>query len=263
MTAVELFTEIDRRPDAQSVLLLNSLGSTLAMWDPQLPELRAQFRVIRCDTRGHGRSPVPPGPYSIDDLVDDVVALLDQLGLESAHIVGLSLGGMTALRLAAREPQRVDRLAVLCTSALLGPPQMWADRATLVREHGTVAIASTIVSRWLTPEHRAADPAYAGELEAMIAGISTDGYVASCAAIEHMDLRGELGSITAPTLAIAGALDDVTPPPHLAEIADGVVDGKLLVVDNAAHLANLDQPKLVGTALVEHLLGASHPDAED
>jgi 3-oxoadipate enol-lactonase len=216
--------------------------------------------VIRCDLRGHGRSPVPPGPYSIDDLVDDAVAVLDRWQVERAHVVGLSLGGMTAMRLAARDPQRVDRLVVLCTSGLLGPPEGWAERARLVRAEGTAAVASTVVQRWLSPEHRAADPAYTAQLEAMIAATPAEGYAASCAAIEHMDLRADLRSITAPTLALAGALDPVTPPADLAAIVEAIPGSRLTVIDHAAHLANLDQPLLVNTALVEHLTYASDPE---
>ena len=122
MTAVEVHHAEAGPADAPVVVLIGSLGSTLAMWDPQVPALRQRFRVVRYDARGHGSSPVPPGPYVLDDLVDDTVALLDRLGVARAHVVGLSLGGMTAMRLAAREPARVDRLALLCTSALLGPP---------------------------------------------------------------------------------------------------------------------------------------------
>jgi 3-oxoadipate enol-lactonase len=263
MTAVHIHSESSGPLSAPVVLLLNSLGSTLAMWDLQMSPLRSHFRVIRCDLRGHGLSPVPPGPYSIDDLVDDTVALLDRWELDRAHVVGLSLGGMAALRLAAREPDRVDRLAVLCTSALLGPPEGWAERARLVRAEGTVAVASTVVGRWLTPEHRSADPEFAAQLEAMIAATPAEGYAASCAAIEHLDLRADLGSITAPTLAIAGAQDPVTPPPHLAAIVDAVPGSRLLVVDAAAHLANVGQPAIVSAALVEHLTGALPTDSED
>jgi 3-oxoadipate enol-lactonase len=263
MTAVHIHSESSGPLGSPPIVLLNSLGSTMDVWDLQMEVLRSHFRVIRSDLRGHGLSPVPPGPYSIDDLVDDTVALLDRWQLERAHVVGLSLGGMVALRLAAREPDRVDRLAVMCTSALLGPPEGWAERARLVRAEGTAAVASTVVGRWLTPEHRAADPAFAEQLEAMIASIPAEGYAASCAAIEHMDLRGDLSSITAPTVAIAGAQDPVTSPPHLAAIVEAIPGSRLLVIDDAAHLANLDQPAAVSAALVEHLTGGPRKDSED
>ena len=235
-------------------MLAGSLGSTLAMWDPQAPALAEHLRVVRYDLRGHGRSPVPPGPYSMDDLVDDLVALLDRLEVERAHVVGLSLGGMIAIRMAVREPRRVDRLALMCTSASLGPPQGWADRAAAVRADGTASIAAAVVGRWLTPEQHRAYPTLVAELEAMIASTSVEGYAASCAAIEHMDQRADLATIVAPTLTIAGSDDPVTPPAHLAAIASAIPGARLLVLDGAAHLANLGQPAAVNQALIGHLV---------
>jgi 3-oxoadipate enol-lactonase len=246
-------------PDAPTVLLLGSVGSTLEMWRPQLPALTAAYRVVSADTRGHGQSPVPPGPYEIDDLVDDALALLDDIGVERAHIVGLSLGGMTALRLAARAPGRVDRLAVLCTSALLGPAQMWADRAAAVRAGGMAAIADATVARWLTAPYRAANPDTVAWLRSMLCSQPVEGYAECCGAIERMDLRADLASIGAPLLAIAGADDPMTTSEHLAAIADGVQDGRLLVVVDAAHLANVQQPAAVNSAILAHLAGGSHP----
>ena len=252
--AVAVHHEVSGPVEAPVVVLAGSLGSTLAMWDPQVPALSEHLRVVRYDLRGHGRSPVPPGPYSMDDLVDDMVALLDRLEVERAHVVGLSLGGMAAIRMAVREPHRVDRLALLCTSACLGPPQGWAERAAAVRTDGTASIAAAVVGRWLTAEQYQADPALVAELEAMIASTPVEGYAASCAAIEHMDQRGDLASILAPTLALAGSDDPVTPPAHLAAIATAIPGGRLLVLDGAAHLANLGQRTAVNEALIGHLV---------
>jgi 3-oxoadipate enol-lactonase / 4-carboxymuconolactone decarboxylase len=251
MTAVDLHVVEDGDPAAPAVLLLGSLGSTLEMWDPQVPALAGRFRVLRCDARGHGRSPVPPGPYALDDLVDDVVALLDRLGVARAHVVGLSLGGMTALRLAAREPARVDRLALLCTSALLGPAQAWTERAATVRAQGTGAVADAVVDRWLTPAGR--DPALLERLRAMVAATPAEGYAACCEAIAAMDLRHDLSRVAAPTLALAGADDPATPPVHLEVIAAGVPGAVLQVLPRAAHLASLEQADAVNAALLAHL----------
>jgi 3-oxoadipate enol-lactonase len=239
--------------DAPVVVLSNSLGSTLAMWDAQAPRLAERFRVVRYDTRGHGRSPVPQGPYSIDDLADDLLGLLDRLEVDRAHLVGLSLGGMTAMRLAARNPERVDRLAVLCTSALLGPAEAWHDRAATVRAQGTGAVAEAVVGRWYTGEFAARYPDRVAAAEAMVAATPAEGYAGCCEAIAAMDLTGDLSAIAAPTLAIAGADDPATPPEHLERIAAGVKDGSLLVVPRAAHLASDEQPEIVNRALVDHL----------
>jgi len=253
VSAVQVHAEITGRDDGPVVVLSNSLGSTHRMWEPQLAALQQRFRVVRYDTRGHGSSPVPNGPYGIDDLADDLVALLDRLGVERAHLVGLSLGGMTAMRVAGRNPERVDKLALLCTGAQLPPASNWTDRAATVRAHGSVAVAAAVVERWFTPEFLAAHPDIRATHEAMVAATAAEGYAGCCEAIASLDLRGELTSITAPTLAIAGADDPATPPPKLEEIAGGVKDGRLLVVPQAAHLANAEQPGIVTPALIEHL----------
>lgn len=256
VNAVAVHHELSGRPDGPTVLLSNSLGSTLAMWDRTVPALEEHFRVVRYDTRGHGRSPVPDGPYDIDDLVDDVVALLDLLGLEKVHFVGLSLGGMTGMHLAARHPERVDRLALVCTGPLLEPSQGWHDRAAAVRSSGSRAVADAVVLRWFTEGFREREPDRVAAAVAMIAATPAEGYAGCCEVIAAMDLRGELGRITAPTLAIAGADDPATPPWQLQLIAESVADGQLLVVPDAAHLANDEQPEAVNAALLEHL-GAS------
>src|SRR4051795_277944 len=147
MTAVEVDATVDGPEDAPVVVLSNSLGADRSMWDPQVPALAERYRVVTYDARGHGSSPVPAGPYSVDDLADDLLALLDRVGAERAHLVGLSLGGMTAMRLAARERARVGRLVLLCTAAKVDG-QSFRDRAAAVRTGGTAALAPTIVSRW-------------------------------------------------------------------------------------------------------------------
>lgn len=251
--AVKVDRTVTGPRDAPVVVLSNSLGSTRAMWDANLPELEKHFRVVRYDTRGHGTSPVPAGPYDIDDLVDDVVAMLDELGVDKAHFVGLSLGGMTGMRLAAREPDRVDRLVVLCTGAQLLPSSSWSDRAATVRASGTGSIAEAVVQRWFTPDLLEADPELKRSSEAMVAATPDEGYASCCEVIATMDLRADLASISAPTLAIAGADDPATPPPHLAAIADGVQHGRLLVVEHSAHLANAQQPGTITPAIIDHL----------
>ena len=255
MTAVDLHHVVGGRTEGPVVLMLGSLGSTLDMWDAQAAALSGRYRVVRADLRGHGGSPVPPGPYEIDDLVDDAVALLDRLGVARAHVVGLSLGAMTAMRLAARHPERVGRLALLCTSPLLGPESRWTERAATVRAEGTAAVAKAGVERWFTPERRAADPELVARHERMIASIPAEGYAACCEAVATMDLLADLPRITAPTLAIAGADDPATPPEHLAAIAAGVPGAQYLMLPRAAHLAAVEQADAVNVALTLHLGG--------
>ncbi len=251
---------------AGMVVLAGSLGSTAAMWEPQVGPLAECFRVVRYDTRGHGRSPVPPGPYRIDDLADDLLRLLDRLEVDRAHLVGLSLGGMTAMRVAARNPDRVDRLAVLCTSALLGPAEDWRDRASMVLSDGTAAIADRVVGRWFTDEFAHGNPLIIDSHRSMIASTPPGGYAGCCLAIAEMDLRADLAAIAAPTLVIAGAQDPATPPEQLQAIAAGIAGARFEILDPGAHLVSAERPDAVNRLLLEHLageVGASRPEAGD
>jgi len=253
VTAVDLHHVVEGPDDAPALVLLNSLGSTLAMWEPQIEALAARFRVVRCDLRGHGRSPVPPGPYALADLGGDVVALLDTLGIPRAHVAGVSLGGMIAMWLAIHTPERVDRIVPCCTSAKLGPPQAWRDRAALVREQGTGAVADAVVARWVTPTWAAAHPAGYRRLRDMIASTPPEGYAGCCAAIEVMDQEDDLHRITAPTLVIAGADDPATPPDHGARIAARIPGARMAVIPHAMHLANIERPAQVTERIISHL----------
>ena len=235
------------------LLMINSLGADLSMWEPQLPALTERYRVLRYDARGHGRSPVPPGRYALADLGRDALDLLDRHGIAKAHVCGLSLGGMTAMWLAAHAPERVDRLVLCCTSALLGPPSAWAERAAKVRAEGTAAVAEAVVSRWVTP---AAGPAVVRRLREMVAATPSPGYAGACAAIEDMDLRPDLPGITAPTLVLAGADDPATPPEHGRAIAAAIPGARFEVLAGAAHLATFQQPGAANRLILEALDGS-------
>lgn len=252
MTAVAYIEEGD--PEAPALVLGNSLGTTLAMWDAQAPALAERFRLIRYDHRGHGRSPAPPGPYEIGDFAGDVVELLDRLGIERASYCGLSIGGMTGICLAARHPQRIERLVVCCSSPYMPPASAWAERAAAVTAAGSVdAVAGAVVERWLTPEHAAEHPDLLERLRSMLAASPPDGYVASCGAIERMDLRPLLADVAAPTLVIGGERDLAAPPEnHARVIADGIPGARYESVP-AAHVANVEQPELVTRLILDHL----------
>ncbi len=252
MNVVEVDHRVDGPQDAPALLLSNSLGTTTAMWDPQVAALSERFRVVRYDHRGHGGSPVPPGPYSLDDLGADALALLDRLGIERAQVAGVSLGGMVGMWLAIHAPERVDRVVLCCTSPMLAEDHDWPDRAARVRAGGPEAVADAVVGRWFTDGWVAANPERAAEMRAMLCATPAEGYAGCCDAIGAMDQRDGLRAVRAPTLVVAGAHDQATRPVHAERIAALVPGARLEVVD-AAHLANIEVDEEVTTLMLAHL----------
>ncbi|RIV37613.1 3-oxoadipate enol-lactonase [Micromonospora radicis] len=249
----DLHADLDGPPDAPLLLLGSSLGTTGAMWQPQLATLTQRFRVVRYDHLGHGRSAAPPGPYTIDLLGRQVLALIDDLGADRVHYAGLSLGGMVGMWLAAHAPDRIDRLALVCTSAALGPADGWRARAATAYAGRLDTIADTVVQRWFTPAFVAARPEIVAAYRSMLTATPAAGYAGCCEAIAGMDLRADLTAVRAPTLVIAAADDPATPPEHAADIAERIPSARLVVLDDAAHLANVEQPEQVGRLLAAHL----------
>ncbi len=249
--AIAVHHRVDGADDAPVLVLSHSLGTSLELFDPQAAALSRSFCVVRYDLRGHGRSPVPPGPYELADLGADLIALLDRIGAARAHLCGVSLGGMASLWTAAHHPDRVDRLILCCTSARLDP-SLWSERAALVRAAGIEAIADSVVARWFTPAYHERHADRVAALRATLAATPAAGYAECCGAIERMDLRPQLSAVTAPTLAIAGAEDAATPPEHLARIAQGIAGARLVVIDGA-HLASFEKSDEVNALIAEHL----------
>jgi 3-oxoadipate enol-lactonase len=250
----ELHVEEVGSAGAPAVLWLGSLGSTTAMWDPQVAAFGDRFRCVLVDHPGHGKSPTILGPYTIAGLADGVVAALDDAGIDRAHVVALSLGAMLGMAMAIDHRDRVDRLALLSTSAKLGPPSAWDERAAAVRAGGTSAIAETVVGRWLSPAHREAHPDDFAALVAMVSSVDARAYAWCCEAIAAMDLRADLPAVRAPTLVIAGALDPATPVEH-GELIASLIPGARVEIVEAAHLASWERAAEINALLAEHLLG--------
>lgn len=243
---------------APALVLGGSLGTTRRMWEPQLDAFAERFRVVRYEHRGHGASPAPRGPYRVDDLALDVLALLDDLGIERFSYAGVSLGGMVGLWLAQNAPSRVDRLAVICSSAHPGGARGWLERAEAVRSGGTSPIATAVISRWFTPEWAKAHEADVGRLtDDFCDAMSPEGYAGCCEALASFDVRPGLGGVAAPTLVVAGADDLALPPSHSVAIAEAVPGARLDVVPDAAHLATVERADVCTPLLLDHLGGTS------
>ena len=253
---VELHYEIEGPDGAPVIAFSNSLGTTLAMWDAQADALSDRFRCLRYDTRGHGRSSTPAVGFTVDDLASDLAGLLDGLGIARAHVVGLSLGGMTGQALAAARPEKVDRLVLVATSAFLPPADLWRERAAIVRDKGLAAIADNVIGRWFTPAERASAGALATR-EIMVREVDPAGYALCCEAIGGMDLRGRIGAIRTPTLVISGAEDPATPVVMGEEIASLIPGAVFAVVPDAAHLIAVERAEAVTRHIVDFLGGSS------
>ncbi|MEP6641472.1 MAG: 3-oxoadipate enol-lactonase, partial [Gaiellales bacterium] len=253
MNACGVHHVLDGPASGAPVVLSNSLGTTMRMWDPQAAALARTRLVLRYDTRGHGHSPVPPPPYDLPDLGRDVIALLDWHDIERASLCGVSLGGMVSMWLAAHAPERVERLLLCSTSALFGPPELWAERAALVRGAGMEAVADAVIERWFTPAFAAARPGVVAATRAELVATPAEGYAACCGVVERMDLRADLPAIQAPTLVIAARDDPSTPPEHAHLIADGIPGARLVVLERGAHLVNIETPDVVTELVLGHL----------
>ncbi|HEY6030334.1 MAG TPA: 3-oxoadipate enol-lactonase [Gaiellaceae bacterium] len=229
------------------LVLLGSIGSTTELWEPQRPALDG-LDVIALDHPGHGGAPVPAGPIALARLGRGVLAALDERGVERASFCGLSLGGGVSMWLAANAPHRVDRLVLACTRAQFGDPQSWDDRAATVRQHGMEAIADAVLERWFTPGF----PDRA-RWRAMMTSIDPEGYARCCEALRDADLREQIRRIEAPTLVIAGAEDPSISAEEVELLVSRIPGARLVTIEGAAHLANVEQPEAFTAALLSHL----------
>lgn len=245
--------------DAPVVTLSHSLAASLEMWEPQLPALTKHFRVLRYDTRGHGGSEVPPGAYSLSMLASDVRALLGALGIARTHFVGLSLGGMIGQAIALEHPEILERLVLADTASRMVPETgpLWEERIANVERHGMAPRVEETIGRWFTPPFIDESPGVVDDIRMLIRTTAPQGFIGCSRAIQGLDYTDRLGEIEAPTLIVVGA-DDLGTPVALSEVMrDGIPGSKLVVLEAAAHLSNVEQAERFNEAVTSFLASAA------
>ena len=249
---VRLHYEVSGPESGETIVLAHSLGANLHMWDKIVPVLEARFRVVRYDSRGHGGSSVPPGPYSIAELAGDAVELLNYLNLKRVHFCGLSMGGMIAMWLGINEPLRVDRLIFANTGARIGTRESWGERIAGVRKAGLEPLAGAMLGRWFTQRFRQEHPQDMETIRTMIESTSVEGYVACVAGLRDGDLRAEIPAIRARALIITGNEDPATPPVD-GQWVHAALPTSVYVELKAAHLSAWERPEEFQRALINFL----------
>jgi 3-oxoadipate enol-lactonase len=252
VNGVRLHYRIDGRGDLPVLVLSNSLGTDLSMWNPQIEVLTQHFQVLRYDTRGHGASEVPPGPYTIEQLGQDVVGLLAALGIERAHFAGVSMGGMTGMWLALNAPERLRKLALCNTAAFIGPREIWDNRITAARNGGMEAIAEGVLTRWFRAPYMVQGLKELEEVRKVLLATSSEGYIANCAAVRDMDQRDTVKHIDVPTLVISGSGDLATPPRDGQYLAEQIQGARYVELEGA-HLSNIEASDEFTRELVKFL----------
>ncbi|MCP5365701.1 MAG: 3-oxoadipate enol-lactonase [Hyphomicrobiales bacterium] len=247
-----LHYRFDGAERAPILVLSNSLGTDVGMWDPQITALAERFRVLRYDSRGHGASRVTPGPYTIEQLARDIVGLLDGLGIDCADFCGLSLGGMVGQWLGVHAPERINRLVLCNTTAYLGPADLWNKRIDAVRQGGMAAVADSVLDRWFTAPFLERQSMALSQVRATLLNTPGDGYAACCAAVRDMDQRQDISRIRQPTLVIAGSQDLATPPEDGRFLAERIQGARYVEV-NAAHLSNIEETERFTCAVLDFL----------
>lgn len=252
---VELRVEHTPRPGAPALLLLNPLGTSLEVWDEQLAALSERFELIRFDARGHGRSTIGThAEATIDLLATDALNVLNACGVARAHLCGVSLGGMIAMHVATKWPDRVLKAALCSTSPYMPTRENWETRIQTVMTQGMPALVEATLGRWFTPQFHQEHPDKVQAVRAMLLETSPQGYAACCAAIRDMDQRDSIRSITAKTLVIGGTADTSTTPEHAKLIASTIPEAKLAMLEGA-HLVNIERADEFNATLIEFLQG--------
>lgn len=235
---------LDEGPkDAAVLIFSNSIATELTLWDDVVRRLTPDFRVIRYDARGQGKSDAPTGPYTIAQMTDDVIALMDYLELTNASFCGLSLGGMVGMWLASQHPERIEKLVLCNTAVSVPPPEGWDARANVAKEGGMAAILPAVESRWLSSDFLQNSPSQVERLKEMVLQSPVEGYVGGCAAIRDMDQSQSVSAVQCPVLLVAGRHDPATPPEQLQRIQQLLVSSAEYVELDCGHMTNVEKPQ--------------------
>lgn len=249
IAGAKLYWKLEGEGTAPPLVLLNSIGTDMDLWDDCLPALRSHHRILRIDTRGHGASNVPAGDYSMAGLAADVLAVMDAAGLEHASVAGVSLGGMIAMEMALASPERITGVALICTSATMDSAA-WSDRVTTVRDGGMMAIADVVMSRFFSPQFMVERPDRVATIRRQLLGMDLHGYAGCAAAIRDMDLAARLAFMACPALVVTGTRDTSTPlDPHGEFLLSTIPDATHVALESA-HLAPFEAPEALGNALL-------------
>jgi len=247
-----IHVEVEGPDGAPALMLSNSLGTNLSMWDPQAKAFAKEFRLIRYDRRGHGQSGAPKGPYSMERLGRDVLAVLDALKIAKTHWCGLSIGGMVGQWLGANAPGRMGRMILSNTACYYADKEIWNGRVRLLREKGLPAVVDGTMERWFTKAFRERSPQTIEHMSGILLSTPLEGYIGCCQAIAAMDHRDALSKIKAPVLIVAGKKDPATTVENAEFIRDRVAGSKLALID-AAHISNVEQPETYTKTALEFL----------
>ena len=252
VAGAHLYVKVEGPDDAPAVIFGHALGLDHATWDGQARTFAERYRVVRYDTRGHGRSPAT-GTLKIPDLAADVVGLMDALGIERAVFCGLSMGGFVGLQLALDNPERLAGLVLCDTACALGPASMWNERVARIEKGGTAALADDTLDETLGPTTRAGRPGLAEAIKAMVGATDDAGYAACARAIRDWSVCGHLSDVRTPTLVVTGGDDPAIPPERSQELADGIEAARLVVLEGARHLSNIERAEDFDAALGDFL----------
>jgi len=250
---IQLHYSVEGPADRPAIVFSNSLGTDFRVWDRLVDRLRGRCRIVRYDKRGHGLSEVTPAPYRMDDHVGDLIGLLDSLGLRKVVVCGLSVGGMIAQGLAARQPERIKAAILMDTAARIGTADMWNERISKIEQGGIEVLADPIMERWLSARFRAEHPDETLAWRNMLTRTTVDGYIGTCAAIRDADLTEGTRSLAMPVLGVGGSEDGSTPPDLVRGTIDLIAGGRFELVEGAGHLPCVENPDRVAALITGFL----------